>query len=149
MTALPWRMPLVTLLTDFGSSDSYVAEMKGVLLGLCPTAVLVDVTHASPRRHPAGAHLLGRAWHRFPQAQYRGGTGVGMACAALGSRPPPVGLDNGLFTPICRPRLRCDAAHAGGAAPASTAGTSSPAAAWPGRHRSSRSAIRYPRCLPA
>ena len=37
--------PIVTLLTDFGWKDSYVAQMKGVILGIAPSARLVDVTH--------------------------------------------------------------------------------------------------------
>ena len=38
-------MGLVTLLTDFGIADSYVAEVKGVMLGLAPHITLVDVAH--------------------------------------------------------------------------------------------------------
>ena len=38
-------MALVTLLTDFGMTDSYVAEVKGVILSLAPATTLVDVGH--------------------------------------------------------------------------------------------------------
>jgi S-adenosyl-L-methionine hydrolase (adenosine-forming) len=37
--------PLITLTTDFGTRDGYVAQMKGVLLGINPEARLIDVTH--------------------------------------------------------------------------------------------------------
>jgi S-adenosylmethionine hydrolase len=37
--------PVITLLTDFGLSDHYVAAMKGVILGICPDAQLVDISH--------------------------------------------------------------------------------------------------------
>jgi S-adenosylmethionine hydrolase len=37
--------PIITLTTDFGLGDPYVAEMKAVILGICPAAVIVDVTH--------------------------------------------------------------------------------------------------------
>jgi len=37
--------PLITLTTDFGSRDGYVAQMKGVILGINPQARLIDVTH--------------------------------------------------------------------------------------------------------
>jgi S-adenosylmethionine hydrolase len=37
--------PLVALLTDFGTRDHYAGTMKGVLLGICPDATLVDITH--------------------------------------------------------------------------------------------------------
>ena len=36
---------IITLLTDFGTADGYVAEMKGVLLTANPDAVIVDVAH--------------------------------------------------------------------------------------------------------
>ncbi len=39
-------MPAVTLLTDFGLSDAYVAELRGVLLSSAPGVALVDITHA-------------------------------------------------------------------------------------------------------
>jgi S-adenosylmethionine hydrolase len=109
VSALPYGMPLVTLLTDFGTSDSYVAEIKGVLLGLCPAAVLVDVTHAVPPGDiRAGAYLLGRSWHRFPAGTVHFSVvdpGVGTARAALALRAHGhwfVGPDNGLFTPVLR-----------------------------------------------
>jgi S-adenosylmethionine hydrolase len=37
--------PIITLTTDFGGSDFYVAAMKAVLLRHCPQAVLIDITH--------------------------------------------------------------------------------------------------------
>ncbi|MGD0462469.1 MAG: SAM-dependent chlorinase/fluorinase [Tepidisphaeraceae bacterium] len=40
--------PIVTLTTDFGLSDPYVAAMKGAILRESPNAVLVDVTHNVP-----------------------------------------------------------------------------------------------------
>jgi len=40
--------PVVTLTTDFGEDDHYVAAMKIVLLQHCPTARLIDVTHFIP-----------------------------------------------------------------------------------------------------
>ena len=40
--------PIVTLLTDFGTADGYVAEMKGVLLAHAPEAQLVDASHDLP-----------------------------------------------------------------------------------------------------
>jgi S-adenosyl-L-methionine hydrolase (adenosine-forming) len=101
--------PLITLLTDFGTADSYVAEMKATLLAAVPEATLVDLTHAVfPGDLRAAAYLLGRTWHRFP-----GGTvhlavvdpGVGTARAALAFGTGGhwfVGPDNGLFTPVLK-----------------------------------------------
>jgi S-adenosylmethionine hydrolase len=48
MMATKHKPPIVTLTTDFGLSDAYVAAMKGAILRQCPTAVLIDVTHNVP-----------------------------------------------------------------------------------------------------
>jgi len=37
--------PLITLTTDFGSIDHFAGVMKGVILGICPRAQIVDITH--------------------------------------------------------------------------------------------------------
>ena len=54
------RRPLITLLTDFGSRDSYAGVLKGVIAGICPEAAVVDLTHEVPPQDiRAGAfHLL-------------------------------------------------------------------------------------------
>ena len=39
-------MGIITLLTDFGNTDHYVAEIKGVLLTQAPGLTLVDITHS-------------------------------------------------------------------------------------------------------
>ena len=58
---------IITLLTDFGTVDGYVAEMKGVLLAQVPEVRLVDLTHDIPPGDiRAGAYALGRAWRTFP-----------------------------------------------------------------------------------
>ena len=57
---------MITLLTDFGTRDSYVAEMKAVILGLNPQATIVDVTHeVAPQAVAEGAVVLGRAFRAF------------------------------------------------------------------------------------
>ncbi len=38
-------IPLVTLLSDFGVKDPYVAEMKAVILSICPEARITDISH--------------------------------------------------------------------------------------------------------
>jgi S-adenosyl-L-methionine hydrolase (adenosine-forming) len=43
------RRPIVTLTTDFGTRDYYVAAMKAVFLRDCPDVRLIDVTHDVPR----------------------------------------------------------------------------------------------------
>ncbi len=44
--AMASRQPIITLMTDFGTTDGYVGAMKGVLLSACPQASLVDITHS-------------------------------------------------------------------------------------------------------
>ena len=57
---------MITLLTDFGTRDSYVAEMKAVILRLNPQATIVDVTHeVAPQAVAEGAVALGRAFRVF------------------------------------------------------------------------------------
>jgi S-adenosylmethionine hydrolase len=59
---------IITLLTDFGIQDSYVAEMKGVLLSRLPEAQLVDISHhVSPGDVRAAQYLLSRTWSHFPR----------------------------------------------------------------------------------
>lgn len=50
---------VITLLTDFGDSDSYVAQMKGVILCIAPACQIIDATHEiSPQNILAGARAL-------------------------------------------------------------------------------------------
>src|SRR2546429_9307174 len=61
-------MTVVTLVTDFGTVDSYVAEMRGVLSTYAPKATLVDITHdVSPGDVRAAQYILSRTWMFFPE----------------------------------------------------------------------------------
>ena len=102
-------MAVITLLTDFGTTDSYVDEVKGVLLRAIPEATLVDITHGlAPGDVRAGAYVLGRAWRQFPEGTVHLAVvdpGVGSSRAALAMRAHGhyfVGPDNGLFSEILR-----------------------------------------------
>ena len=59
---------IITLTTDFGTSDAYVGVMKGVILGINPNVQVVDITHAVPPQdiHEA-AFLIHSACHYFPK----------------------------------------------------------------------------------
>ena len=58
---------IITLLTDFGTEDYFVAAMKGVILTRSPRAVIVDVTHAIPSQDVrAGAFTLSAVYSNFP-----------------------------------------------------------------------------------
>ena len=59
--------PIITLTTDFGTADAYVGTMKGVLLGICPEATLVDISHEiQPQAVRQAAYLLSTATPYFP-----------------------------------------------------------------------------------
>src|ERR687884_688330 len=59
--------PVIALLTDFGTRDHYAGTMKGVALGICPDATLVDITHDIPAHDvAAGALELAAAYKYFP-----------------------------------------------------------------------------------
>src|SRR5215469_3727889 len=62
------KPPIITLLTDFGSSDHYVGAMKGAILSLCPDARLIDITHEiRPYDITGAAFTLSQAWSCFPK----------------------------------------------------------------------------------
>jgi hypothetical protein len=58
---------IITLLTDFGLRDHFVAAMKGVMLGVNPDLVFVDISHLVPPHDiHSGAFILGQAYSYFP-----------------------------------------------------------------------------------
>jgi S-adenosylmethionine hydrolase len=60
------KRPVITLLTDFGCADHYAAAMKGVMLGICPNAQLVDISHEiPPYAITEAAFTLAQAWRYF------------------------------------------------------------------------------------
>ncbi len=59
--------PIVTLLTDFGTSDHYVGAMKGAILSVCPAATVVDITHeVAPYAILEASYKLAQSWYCFP-----------------------------------------------------------------------------------
>jgi S-adenosylmethionine hydrolase len=98
------RSGIVTLLTDFGERDAYVGAMKGVILGICPDARIVDISHRVARhRVRQGAFLLVQAAPYFPEGTIHVAVidpGVGTARrrrAIQGRRAVYVGPDNGVL----------------------------------------------------
>jgi len=60
---------VITLTTDFGTGDAYVASMKGVILTINPKAVIVDICHSiEPQNVLQAAFVLSTAYHYFPEA---------------------------------------------------------------------------------
>jgi S-adenosylmethionine hydrolase len=103
---VPATPPIITLTTDFGLADPYVAAMKGVILSLNPNVTLIDVTHAvRPQRPEQGAFLLETALPYLPPNAVHLAVvdpGVGTARRAIAVRSAAgtfVGPDNGLLSP--------------------------------------------------
>lgn len=60
-------MAIITLLTDFGQESFFPAAMKGVIMGICPAARIVDITHAVPEHDIiAGGYALYATYRNFP-----------------------------------------------------------------------------------
>lgn len=96
--------PLITLMTDFGSGSSYVAQVKGVLWSAVPDARLVDVAHDLPPFSVRAAEVLLRGYaFAFPPGTVHlvvVDPGVGTARRPLAVRARGVsfvGPDNGVF----------------------------------------------------
>ncbi|MBF0179852.1 MAG: SAM-dependent chlorinase/fluorinase [Magnetococcales bacterium] len=97
-------LPII-LLTDFGSGDPYVGQMKGVLARHAPGALVIDLFHdISPFHIKSAAWLLERCWPHMPRPAVWlcvvdpgvGSGRRGLVVEAGGSFF--VGPDNGLFT---------------------------------------------------
>ena len=59
---------LITLLTDFGSRDTFVGVMKGVIAKIAPDARVIDLCHeVSPQNVREAAWLLGVSFGYFPE----------------------------------------------------------------------------------
>jgi S-adenosyl-L-methionine hydrolase (adenosine-forming) len=98
--------PLITLLTDFGTIDGYVGEMKGVILSGAPDAEIIDITHDIPPQDIERARLaVARIWRRFPPGTIHivvVDPGVGSSRAALAVASENrflLGPDNGVLSP--------------------------------------------------
>ena len=99
--------PLIAFLSDFGTRDHYAGAMKGVVLGINPDAVLVDVSHDLPAHDvPFAALELAATYKHFPP-----GTifvvvidpGVGSARRGLAAEAGDwkfVAPDNGVLTAV-------------------------------------------------
>ncbi len=60
--------PILTLTTDFGLTDHYVGAMKGVILGICPDARIVDISHeVGAYEIGEGAYVIAQAYRCFPK----------------------------------------------------------------------------------
>jgi len=109
--------PIITLTTDFGFTDHFVGTMKGVILGILPTAEIVDISHGiTPFEIPEAAFVISQAYPYFPKRTVH----VVVVDPGVGSARRPIlieaagqffiGPDNGVFSMVCS-RERHKARH--------------------------------------
>jgi len=95
---------VITLLSDFGLKDPYVAEMKATILSICPGAQIIDISHEIEKFNTRmGAFILASAAPHFPQSTIH----VAVVDPGVGTKRRPiivetghgiyVGPDNGLL----------------------------------------------------
>ncbi|MEM3874617.1 MAG: SAM-dependent chlorinase/fluorinase [Candidatus Bathyarchaeia archaeon] len=95
---------LITLTTDFGLLDPYVAEIKAVILGINPDAKIVDISHQIEKFNiKMGAYILASAASYFP----KGTIHVAIIDPGVGTKRKPIlietkdsfliGPDNGVL----------------------------------------------------
>ena len=96
---------LITLTTDFGTSDWFVGTMKGVIVGIAPDAQLIDITHKVPPGDLVdGAFALAASTSYFPDGTIHVAVvdpGVGSARRAIALRTKRaifIGPDNGVLS---------------------------------------------------
>ncbi len=96
---------IITLTTDFGTRDTFVAELKAVILSINPSVTIVDITHEiEPYNILEAAIKLGSATRYFPSGTIH----IGVVDPGVGSPRRPliiktdrafyVGPDNGIFS---------------------------------------------------
>ena len=101
-------IPIITLLTDFGTTDYFVGTVKGVILSANPAAQIVDITHEIPPQDvEAAAFTLLAAHASFPSGTIHVAVvdpGVGSSRRAIGIKVRGqffIGPDNGIFSYVC------------------------------------------------
>jgi S-adenosylmethionine hydrolase len=107
-------MNVITLTTDFGTQDWFVGTMKGVILGIAPQAVLIDLTHQVRSGEISdAAFVLAMSYREFPRGTVHlvvVDPGVGGPRAALAIQTEQyffVGPDNGVLSlAVAQERLK-------------------------------------------
>jgi S-adenosyl-L-methionine hydrolase (adenosine-forming) len=98
-------MPVITLTSDWGTTDYFVGSLKGDILSACPEAMIIDISHAViPYDLVHGAFIFRNSWSHFPK-----GTVHISGVSAMSHAPSPlialgyqghyfIGADNGFFS---------------------------------------------------
>lgn len=100
-------MPIVTLISDLGTKDFYLAAVKGTILAASPTVTLVDISHEIPAFDLLQAAFnIKNAWHHFPAGTIHligvedSGTVHARNLAIAYKGHIFIGTDNGIFSMI-------------------------------------------------
>ena len=104
-----YSRPTLSLLTDFGMTDPFVAEMKSVIFSICPRVRIIDISHLVEKFNiRMGAFILASASPYFPPSTVH----VAVVDPGVGSKRRPivvetkrslyVGPDNGLLIPAAQ-----------------------------------------------
>ena len=110
--------PLITLTTDFGYRDPFVAIMKGVILNINPSVRILDISHdVAPQNIAEAAFTLDVSYAYFPHCTIH----VVVIDPAVGSERRPllvvtdhhyfIGPDNGVFSRIYNSGGSCSVYH--------------------------------------
>jgi len=98
---------IVTIITDFGCRDTYVGQMKGVIVGINPATTLIDLTHdVQPQNKLEAAFHLSAAAEAFPPATVHlivVDPGVGTTRRIIVAEADAMRVvcpDNGIVTPL-------------------------------------------------
>ncbi len=105
--------PIITLTTDFGTSDNYAGIVKGIILSICRKANIVDITNSVPAFDIiAGRYLMETSYRAFPPGTIH----VAVVDPGVGTKRKGVvietakyyfaGPDNGLFSFLTRREIR-------------------------------------------
>jgi S-adenosyl-L-methionine hydrolase (adenosine-forming) len=105
--SVPHSLRLITLLTDFGDRDWFVAAMKGTILSIHPDTRIVDLSHQiAPYRIDEAGYFLKSCYREFPAGAIHVvvvDPGVGSARRAIvvkSARYFFLAPDNGVLTSI-------------------------------------------------
>jgi S-adenosylmethionine hydrolase len=113
-----YSRPVIALMTDFGVGDGDVGVMKGVIAGITPDALIIDITHnVTPQNVSSAAWILASSYRYFPKNTVFVcviDPGVGSLRRAIAVHAGVwffVGPDNGLFSYVMAEQTVPESVH--------------------------------------
>ncbi|HSG68472.1 MAG TPA: SAM-dependent chlorinase/fluorinase [Bacteroidales bacterium] len=100
-------MPIITLTSDWGTKDHYLASVKGTILRQIPDALIIDISHQIPPHDlTQAAFIIRNSYRDFPQGTIHiigistEESDINPHTAILADGHYFIGADNGIFTMI-------------------------------------------------